>query len=42
VAEVLVKGHESFVIREREDYGDLIRKRRYPLFSQKIDDGGKT
>jgi len=32
VAEVLVRDKEMFVIREREDYEDLIRKERIPEF----------
>ncbi len=31
-AEVLVKGNEAFVIRERESFGDLIAKQKIPEF----------
>ena len=32
VPEILVKGRESFVIRERETYDDLVRGERIPAF----------
>jgi diaminopimelate decarboxylase len=32
VAEVLVKGEEFFIIREREDYADLVKGERIPTF----------
>jgi diaminopimelate decarboxylase len=32
VAEVLVRDDQMFVIREREDYGDLVRGEKIPEF----------
>jgi diaminopimelate decarboxylase len=32
VAEVLVKGEEFFVIREREEYADLVKGESIPAF----------